>query len=82
MENNEIISFLNDDLLSNKALSDRITKETDLIASGILDSLSLVKLVSHLENKFKIEIDDWDVTLENFNTVHAIENYLTSRNAL
>lgn len=32
-------------------------KETDLIASGIIDSLDLVSLAVHIEKKFKIKLD-------------------------
>lgn len=43
-----------------------ITIETQLLASGVLDSLNLFMFVSHIEDELGIAIDPEDVTPENF----------------
>jgi acyl carrier protein len=56
-----------------------IKEDTALIESGILDSLSILKLVLFLEDRFKVKVSPEDVVPENFETVQAICRYLRSR---
>ena len=51
----------------------------DLFKLGILDSFSLVDFVSILEDQFNIKISDSDVTPENFRTIEAVEQYVSTR---
>lgn len=51
---------------------EQITPNTELIKSGILDSLSILTLVTQLEDEFEIEIDDEAVTSNNFATAKDI----------
>jgi len=41
------------------------------------DSMTIVTLIGELEDKFDIDIDDDDITEENFLTVGSIVNFLT-----
>ena len=50
----------------------KIDVDTPLL-DGILDSLALMQLVAFLEEEFDTEIDDTEVTAENFRTVADIE---------
>lgn len=50
--------------------------ETELIASGLLDSLSIVYLVTRLEEDLKIFIDEKYVMPENFENINAIVRLL------
>ena len=58
-----------------------LTNETSLLDSGILDSLSLLRLVVFLEERFEITMGDADLLPENFSSVNAICAYLRSREA-
>jgi acyl carrier protein len=51
------------------------------LESGILDSLSLLKLLVFLEEEFKVPVDEFELIPENFNTVNAICAYIRSCNA-
>ncbi len=53
-----------------------IDTETELIDSGILDSLSIVFLITQIEYKFEISVDEKLVTPENFRTVAHISEIL------
>lgn len=47
-------------------------EETKLVDSRILDSLSIISLVSELSFAFDVEIDVMDLVPENLNSVDAI----------
>ena len=46
--------------------------ELMLLEEGVLDSLGLQQLITFLEQKYSIAIDDEDLLPENFATVNAI----------
>ena len=52
--------------------SDIKNDDTDLLASGLLDSFDIVNLVSQLEETFTVELEPTDIVPENFRTVAAI----------
>ena len=58
-----------------------LANDTSLLDSGILDSLSLLKLVVFLEERFDITMGDADLLPENFDNVNDICAYLRSREA-
>jgi acyl carrier protein len=51
------------------------------LLDGILDSLSLMQLVAFLEEEFDTEIDDTDVTAENFRTIADITRLVEAQRA-
>lgn len=53
-----------------------LDEETNLIESGVVDSLGIQKLVAHLESGFRIEILDEELLPENFETIGAIDRFL------
>jgi len=62
----EVIKNFNEELIEDL--------DKDLLASEMLDSFDVVKLVIALENEFDMEIDEDYVTPENFQTVNSIIN--------
>lgn len=48
----------------------------DLFESGILDSFSLVDLISLVESEYALRVPDVDVHPANFRTIVEIERYL------
>ncbi len=53
--------------------------ETSLLETGVLDSLSLLRLIVFIQERFGIAVDDVDLVPEHFDTVDAICAYLRSR---
>jgi acyl carrier protein len=51
----------------------------DLFRIGVLDSFTLVDLVTLLEEECAIKVADGDVNPANFQSLKAIENYVASR---
>jgi acyl carrier protein len=59
--------------------TDTSLKDDAPLLEGILDSMALMQLVAFLEEEFDIEIDDTEVTAENFRTVADIERLVDAR---
>ena len=51
---------------------DNLRDDTPLITSGILDSLAVLGFVSFLEERFSIELDVYDTSIERFDRVMDI----------
>lgn len=58
-----------------------ILEDQDLLLSETLDSLSVVRLVGHLEAETGLVIPPEDVTLEHFGSLLQIHAYLQGRKA-
>jgi acyl carrier protein len=56
-----------------------LTDDTELKESGILDSLSTLKLVSYLEETFKVEFEANDLDAGNLASVASIERLVRSK---
>jgi acyl carrier protein len=56
-----------------------LKNDTSLLESGILDSLSVLKLVLFLERQFGVVVAAEDLMPENFETVEAICVYLRAQ---
>ena len=68
---NEIIRFLKVDVINSP---DVVIGEDDLIVEqGLIDSLGIVRLISHLQEHFKIQnIERKDVVLDNFKSISRV----------
>ena len=53
--------------------------ETSLLETGILDSLSLLRLVVFIQERFGVVVEDLDLVPEHFTSVDTICAYLRSR---
>ncbi len=55
-----IRKFLTDELIKGKEAGE-ITDETDLVKTGIVDSINVLRLVGFLEEEYDIELEPSDV---------------------
>lgn len=55
--------------------------DQELITTGIIDSLGILKLVNYIEEKFGIAVSDEDLVPENFQTVNDIDNLVERKQA-
>jgi acyl carrier protein len=53
-----------------------VTSQTDLLESGLLDSLLLMDLIFHIEEKYGIRFDSDQVNPSNFRSIMAIVNFV------
>lgn len=73
-----INDYVSKELVQDPALLP-LANDTSLLETGVLDSLSLLKLVLFVQEKFGIGVDDVDLVPENFDSVDTIARYLRSR---
>jgi acyl carrier protein len=75
--NDKIIAYIKEEISIEPFQNIDINE--DLLGSGILDSLGMMRLVVFLEKEYKIKIGPEDMTVENFNTVQSICEYLSKK---
>lgn len=69
----KLLGFINTDV---SVSPDPIEAETDLLLTGAVDSLGVIRITQWMEGEFGIEVDPSDVTLENFQTVSRMMSFL------
>jgi acyl carrier protein len=73
----DIRDYVCRDLLLDEDL--QIEDDENLLVTGVLDSLALMRLVMHLEDTYEIDIPPSEITLENFASLTAMIEYLENR---
>ncbi len=58
-----------------------VEAETDLLMTGLVDSLGVVQIVDWMEERLGLAIEPADVVIEHFQTVRAMTEYLQRRSA-
>lgn len=64
------------EFLEKEAQKPIIDESADLIVAGVLDSFSMMKLISFIESDLGIKIDMEKLTPENFNSIEKIANFI------
>jgi acyl carrier protein len=57
----------------------KIDPETSLINSGVIDSLSMLRLINFLEEEFGIVVEDEEVVPDNFDTLKIMESFVAEK---
>lgn len=65
--------------LGSSVRPDLLTPDLALIDDGVLDSMGMLELMTFLEREFGIDIDDSDLTYDNFHDLDAISNLVRAR---
>ena len=74
---NKILHFIQTEVSLDQTFE--IEGSTDLLLTGLVDSLGVLDIVGWIEENHSFEIDPADITLENFQTVDLMESYIDSR---
>jgi len=53
-----------------------VESDTDLLLTGAVDSLGVIRITHWMEENHGVEVDPGDVTLENFQTIEKMSVYL------
>ena len=59
--------------------SERVTPQTGLLETGLLDSIGLVGLIQFIESEFDLQIPDADLNSELFETPASVADYVARR---
>jgi acyl carrier protein len=70
-----IKQFVIDEFLPD-VTGDDLTTDYDLVATGVIDSLGLLKLIAWLEERFELPIDDLELDPDSFRTINAIDAFI------
>jgi acyl carrier protein len=72
----KLLAFINTEV---SVSPDPIDVGTDLLLTGAVDSLGVVRITQWLEDELGFEVDPVDVTLDNFQTVEKMVAYAESK---
>lgn len=53
-----------------------IVAEDDLLGSGLVESMGMMRLIQFIEEEFNFKVAPEDMTIDNFMTVEAMVNYI------
>lgn len=76
--NDIIIDFIHSDLHNGRS-DIAIGSDDDLLGSGAVDSIGMLRIIQFVEKRFDLSIPFEDVTIENFGSVSAMSDYLQRR---
>lgn len=69
--------FITEELMFSR--SGQLDATASLLHTGVLDSLNLIRLILFLEQQFGVTIDDNEVIPDHFETLNAIERFVSSK---
>lgn len=73
-----ILDFVNTQVAKT---NEPIEAHTDLLLTGAVDSLGVIRITQFMEDDLAIEVDPLDVTLENFQTVKQMVDFVRRQQA-
>ena len=74
----QLIEYISREFLGDGS-DQRVAADDDLLTSGLVDSLGVMRLVGFIESDLGVSVPPQDVTIENFGSINAIVSYLQSR---
>ncbi len=75
----QIIEYIKKDILLQEDFE--LKADDELLISGLIDSVNVMRLVTYLESIAEITVPPEDLIIENFNTANDIENYVNTKKA-
>lgn len=73
-----IRNYIKTELVNSQDHSD-LSDSDQLIESGIIDSLGIMKLIGFLEDNLSVQIDDMELVPENFSSIEAITSLVEKK---
>jgi len=77
---NVIKDFIHNELMFGNDGVD-LDASKDLIGSGLLDSVAVLRLILFIEEQFGVHVDDGEVLLDNFQSVGRIRSFVEEKKA-
>lgn len=63
-------------------IDDTVDVDENLLASGMVNSLGMLRLVGFIEEKFGVVVPPGDFTIANFSTIGMLAEYLKTTHGL
>ena len=73
-----IRGFILSDLLQGGA-PPNLSHEDDLLELGVIDSMGALEIVGFMERTYGLEVEDEEITLENFRTLANMANLVLAK---
>ena len=80
MIRNEVKSFIVDKFLFGTA--GRLSDDTPLLEQHIVDSTGVLEIVTFLEEKYGIRVEDEELVPENLNSIESISRFAENKRAV
>tara|TARA_B100000315_G_scaffold260105_1_gene319299 strand:+ start:1215 stop:1448 length:234 start_codon:yes stop_codon:yes gene_type:complete len=61
------------------AKNKKINKNTKLISSNLIDSMSVIEIISFVEKKYNVTFKQNELSIKNLNTVGKIETFIKKK---
>jgi acyl carrier protein len=74
----EVEQFIVGEIAAGRGIS-TIAHDSDMLSDGIIDSLGITELISFLEGKYAIKVDDDDIDAENFRSIDSIVAFVEQK---
>lgn len=74
----QLITYIKEELHGGAVDLD-ISPQDDLLGSGLVESMGMMKIIGFIEHQYGIVVPPRDMTIENFLTVEAMVNYINSQ---
>jgi len=76
--NEQIINYIIQELHGGAEDLD-IMPQDDLLGSGLVESMSMMRLIQFIEVTFDLKVAPQEMTIDNFMTVEAMTTYIQSK---
>lgn len=83
MQSAELIKNIKDIVLkvikTSSGLEIDVEADDPLVNNGLIDSMSMVRLIQELIEKFNVQVDVSEMTLENFDTIKNMASFISQK---
>jgi acyl carrier protein len=76
----DVEKFIVEEIAAGRGIG-AIAHDSDMLSDGIIDSLGITELISFLEGRYGIKIDDDDIDAENFRSIDSIVAFVQQKEA-
>lgn len=77
----KIRSFITNELAPDSGI-ENIALDYEIITSGLVDSLALVRLVAWIESEFQLSLGDMNISPADFGSIEKINQFINSASRL
>lgn len=72
-----LTDFIKQEILHGRSVT--LNEDVDLLASGVIDSLGILRMVAFMEERFGVKVPDEDVVFENFQNIRVMAQYVAQQ---